>query len=90
MGDASCAPGHAGPLCEWCLDARTYWDTPSVFKRGFDMDWARIDSERFWSTVLPYKVEGEAQPEGETMQVDAQADGEQLWLVKWRRMWIHE
>ena len=26
VGDASCAPGHAGALCEWCLDEQAYWD----------------------------------------------------------------
>ena len=26
VGDASCAPGHAGALCEWCLYEQAYWD----------------------------------------------------------------
>ena len=26
VGDASCAPGYSGALCEWCLDEQTYWD----------------------------------------------------------------
>ena len=26
MGDASCAAGHVGVLCEWCLDEQTYYD----------------------------------------------------------------
>ncbi|KAL1530238.1 hypothetical protein AB1Y20_001153 [Prymnesium parvum] len=38
-------------------DSRSYWDTPTVYKRGFEMDWARINSERFSSVVLPYKLE---------------------------------
>ena len=38
-------------------DSRSYWDTPTVFKRGFEMDWARIYSERLSSAVLPYKLD---------------------------------
>ena len=26
VGDASCAAGHVGVLCEWCLDEQTYYD----------------------------------------------------------------
>ena len=36
-------------------DARSFWDTPAVYKRGMNIDWARCCTDRFKKAVLPFR-----------------------------------
>ena len=36
-------------------DARNFWDTPAVYKRGMNIDWARCTTDRFKKAVLPFR-----------------------------------
>ncbi|KAL3914158.1 MAG: hypothetical protein SGPRY_007723, partial [Prymnesium sp.] len=67
-------------------DSRSYWDTPTVHARGFEMDWARINSERLSSVLLPYKIDNDESARRAELEmgrlrlvVESHKRGERLW-----------